>query len=696
MADIKLKLTKTDSTEYEINRFNGLKSVESLSQSTPNYSKIKYGICENTGSFSIVDSDKTLYNMITNGSLSGNLVPVKIYANGKKITEGFSNNSNYSLKDYILSSDFNQDKFNEKILSKRLKFKEQSLYDFAVDNIFSKGYYNDSYLGCQRFFTNSNDIITITGDTTSTLTTLNTNETYTYINENKYFCYFYAKLSTANYRVRITFPSYESSQPIYSDNVDSLYSDNVGEDWTLISGFLYPHFYSQNRQQKMSLELRNYNNNITCQIKNINIINLTQNDLLDKDLAWCNANLTKEWITNIDNQLSNTIIYGNTTGTVKDYLKAIEVSHGVLYQDTKRNQINKICEIAQLNAYEDENSNLKFISARPIETSSNINNTIVIPRNKQYSYLSPNILDKIKYNNTKYTNIKLKISEDSEVVYSSKFEVYDDNENFVGTDTTNINKEFSSVGVSTFGTAISGTGNMGISLSNPLRKQTDKKIVPSDFDNTDCFAKITKTYTGGLSETITIAQLSSSSSIQYDKFSYNISEDGNESINFFIQVRFASSTGHLITKQKVASFYIEIYKKTYSIEETKIQTNGNSNVYEIESNELLQEDTTYNSTPMATIISNNIISDYSSGIMSGNLTISCDNYYTINGTLSKNFRNGDIINVGDIVRVDKDNSGTSLFKDSNNNDIYWRVVGRKFRYKGCPYIDLEVQQVKFI
>ena len=58
-------------------------------------------------------------------------------------------------------------------------------------------------------------------------------------------------------------------------------------------------------------------------------------------------------------------------------------------------------------------------------------------------------------------------------------------------------------------------------------------------------------------------------------------------------------------------------------------------------------------------------------------------YNDINGNIVKNWQNGDILDVGDILTFE-DEKGT------------WIITGRNFRYAGVPMLDLELQEVKLI
>lgn len=119
------------------------------------------------------------------------------------------------------------------------------------------------------------------------------------------------------------------------------------------------------------------------------------------------------------------------------------------------------------------------------------------------------------------------------------------------------------------------------------------------------------------------------------------------------------------------------------------------NPVRLEHSELLQNDTQLtNGTNLAEQMKANIHSDYAGGVSTAKTTVACMDYYDINGNLSKEWATGEIFNIGDIVRVDKDNSGTPISQYKNGGAYYWKIIGRNFRYAGVPLIDLELQEIK--
>ena len=126
---------------------------------------------------------------------------------------------------------------------------------------------------------------------------------------------------------------------------------------------------------------------------------------------------------------------------------------------------------------------------------------------------------------------------------------------------------------------------------------------------------------------------------------------------------------------------------------------GVNNICSLEQNELMQNGTVYTYDDgtiidMGEYAAQNIITDYAQGISYMTLTVVCDDVYDINGKLIKKFSKGEMFEKGDIVRVDKDNKGTSYSKYSNGDDVYYRITGINHRYSGVLLIDLELQECK--
>ena len=117
----------------------------------------------------------------------------------------------------------------------------------------------------------------------------------------------------------------------------------------------------------------------------------------------------------------------------------------------------------------------------------------------------------------------------------------------------------------------------------------------------------------------------------------------------------------------------------------------------VSGNELLQSSTKltikYNSTPIANQISNNIVTDYANGVSTCRVTVTCGDYADEYGVVRKNWAKGEIFQVGDIVRLDKDNDGTPAVTYKDGSTMLWKITGRNLRHEGVSLLDLELQEI---
>lgn len=91
----------------------------------------------------------------------------------------------------------------------------------------------------------------------------------------------------------------------------------------------------------------------------------------------------------------------------------------------------------------------------------------------------------------------------------------------------------------------------------------------------------------------------------------------------------------------------------------------------------------------------NILNDYANGIITAKQNdIACLDVYNIDGDKVLDFSQGQILKVGDIVRIDKDNNGNSLLKKPNGEPRYFQITSRTFRKRGVPSLSLQYREVK--
>lgn len=94
-----------------------------------------------------------------------------------------------------------------------------------------------------------------------------------------------------------------------------------------------------------------------------------------------------------------------------------------------------------------------------------------------------------------------------------------------------------------------------------------------------------------------------------------------------------------------------------------------------------------------TILRNQVLQDYADGIKIAKISVFPSDLYTINSTLVKNWKNGQILEIDDVVRVEN-KDGNNVMYDKNYQEVYWRVIDRKVKYEGQILLDLVLQEIK--
>lgn len=135
----------------------------------------------------------------------------------------------------------------------------------------------------------------------------------------------------------------------------------------------------------------------------------------------------------------------------------------------------------------------------------------------------------------------------------------------------------------------------------------------------------------------------------------------------------------------------------YKVVKEKTINDLTENVYELGDSTFLSTDTTYNNTEDIYSYNNReMLANYKDGVSVANVTISCGDMYDVSGNKVKDWANGEILSIGDVVRIDADHNGNPLWAYKNREPIYWKVTGRNFRKVGVPMIDLELQEVRAV
>ena len=417
----------------------------------------------------------------------------------------------------------------------------------------------------------------------------------------------------------------------------------------------------------------------------------------------------------VDNMLTTEILYGNDNviGSVKSYLQQIIIQYPYLVADTYRNTINKFCKLAQLQLVED-NGKLVFVSARPTATHYELNNCIEIGTNKQFSQIERSTVLKNKISGAKL--IENVIGFETKAIASvgsgeeeNTAELYYGN----GRDVFERN-------------ILSGKGNSKVfgqiysryrdyTLIADLNKSTeifeknvDKLFINQTQKRDDSIGTFQKSFFESIFNLSgSITTVSSESTVELTptivsrEQNYSRATINFESVflKYFVLNTLESEDlagGETFSQfEQISSrYYLMANCLTSKSSEVVLKTNSNEAINEIDcTSELLQSGTTYKGTKMSAIILQNVLKDYHNGIADASLTVSCADYYNENGEKVKEWASGEIIKVGDIVSIKRDNIGTPLITYKNGDEYKWRVKSVNFRKVGVPFVDIKLQQI---
>lgn len=383
----------------------------------------------------------------------------------------------------------------------------------------------------------------------------------------------------------------------------------------------------------------------------------------------------------------NEIIYGNNkVGTVKQYLQSIEVQYVYNNETTLKDIVENICVIAQLNIYQDNNGQILFTTARP---RANANKSIIsIPQRCQLSNFDYDLILKNKYDSIRFPQY---------VLYETLQTVFTLDANFKD---SSHNLTLENIG-----------DNVQILTGSDGYQYLCFFKTVSTSSNAMQFMDVYKKYNVHCSH-IEVNEYSGSGhhSKSADVMFASESET-KENFNFLeynsrvIVLPKYSTVNSVVVAFKIRIYddqdmnlKIKLFARCFDRNQEVVQIGNGSNVYEynfendwlLSTTSLIDGDSKIN---IYDIITQNILSDYKNGIKTAKVTIACVDYFDIYGNKTIDWSNGETISVDDIVRIDKDNELNSLLKYSNGDDVYFKVVGKRFRKEGVPLIDLELMEI---
>ena len=94
---------------------------------------------------------------------------------------------------------------------------------------------------------------------------------------------------------------------------------------------------------------------------------------------------------------------GTTYDSIKKYMKSIDINAFTLKEDSMANQIKKICTVAQLCCYVDDNGIITFDTARPMDSRQSDYTSLRLTKAEEVSNLDYDILVSNRYDDVEFS-----------------------------------------------------------------------------------------------------------------------------------------------------------------------------------------------------------------------------------------------------------------------------------------------------
>ena len=390
----------------------------------------------------------------------------------------------------------------------------------------------------------------------------------------------------------------------------------------------------------------------------------------------------------IDSMCSNLI---RNNMTAQEIMTLIRIPYQYYKSETLLDFINSICNVCQFCVVCDSLGLPKFVNGNP---DINKNSIIKIPLSGIFGSPSKSVLVKNKVENVKY-NQKTFIKSIKDVCNRTTY-LNDEDGNFT---VSNLDGgKIIQRGTTPYLCFFVECSDLNSEFIWRTTEADDGVVYPFSgillgvVDNIP-FEKIT--------QVSSITELDSS----YRKENYDFYNIQNNCCELTYYRTLTSKTFAIaISLSGIANYETDINQVSVSImqqcvslvTEEKTYNEIEDNIYDLPDCEFCSTQTTYNSIDIYSNNNANIINNYNKGISVANITVGCLNLYDTEGNIIKDFSKGEVVEVGDVVRVDKDNNGNSLWCYKDGTPMYWRVTGRNFRKVGVPMIDLELQEVRVV
>ena len=430
-----------------------------------------------------------------------------------------------------------------------------------------------------------------------------------------------------------------------------------------------------------------------------------------------------------NSMLDSQVVVNDSVETMKSYTENLLIRYAVIeYGKTYREVLDNLCTIMQARMFIDDNGELKFVSARPIFSAEDAGSVISITRKDVHTPLDRSVILKNKYDAVEMSEYNPVLQVDMGALVYTWDSSNSDNPH-TSYNSSDVDKgSYASIYTYTEARATFWNGSITVpKLKNQNLYRVNKILNGVDYNDnpnikhtvhydlrtattgtvyytdTDWFFSPSygsaKKGSGVIStfEDVSVSVGSYKASVQDDtnlKIT-SITDNGDSfTLSFTIMVGKTeiAMVGPDTSMSGSATYYsptkleVSVYGNVSEIIFEEVDSNT-ENIYNaksianVKSNKLLQTTTTLYGKKIGDVIKSSILEDFKYGIMDGKSVIFGTDLFDLSNNKITVWQNGDILKLEDVVK----------FTDNNS---YWKVTGRKFKYDAEPLIELELIEVK--
>lgn len=392
-------------------------------------------------------------------------------------------------------------------------------------------------------------------------------------------------------------------------------------------------------------------------------------------------------------------------GTVSDFLKTITIEFPYLESSTYREVFTKICELAQLQCFQNEDGYPVFISARPVLfRDQSVLNILRKDQVSEYdgSIITKNKITDVKYEQTvssmplswtdfveqdsisfnffeqsdkqRFATIKYDGEEISKVLYGNYWDNY---KKKVYTDSENASFKTYSGDSAPFDKSLLKI--VKVTLDRTKKSKYDRWMMyfvsysanhydeAKNLNNKSSGDPVLENYSsskisaGWLWSKVVLNETEAIEGCNTD-YNYAYLVGGENTVDLYFVVQMGTEFGEIAQPTyytgEIRNIFLngQISIRLRAVSSTTTQIGDENTDAELKTNELFCTSTLVNGeTDIYTHIINNLKSDYSEGRQTGSASLFATKIYDNNGVLAKDFDNGQIVNVGDVFKFEKSN-----------------------------------------